>query len=120
MVAGPMNLTLPLSPLRLAVLISGGGTTLRNLLAKIDAGELDAQVVTVVSSNSQARGLEFARAAGVPSAIVERRDHRDVTAFSDVIFRHVRAAEPHLVALGGFLKRLDVPPDFQGRLMNIH
>jgi phosphoribosylglycinamide formyltransferase-1 len=115
-----MKLSFHLSPLRLAVLISGGGTTLQNLLTKIAAGELDAQVVTVVSSNAEARGLEFARAAGVPSVVVERGDHRDVAAFSDAIFSHVRAAEPHLVAMGGFLKLVRIPADFQGRVMNIH
>src|SRR5258705_3167371 len=115
-----MDLNFPLSPLRLAVLISGGGTTLRNLLAKIDAGELDARVVTVVSSSPEARGLEFARAAGVPSVVVQRGDHPDVAAFSEAIFGHVRAGEPHLVAMGGFLKLVRIPRDFQGRVMNIH
>jgi phosphoribosylglycinamide formyltransferase-1 len=115
-----MSLTFPLSPLRLAVLISGGGTTLRNLLAKIEAGQLDARVVTVVSSNPEARGLQFARQAGVPTAVVQRRDYGDVAAFSQAVFDHVRAAEPHLVAMGGFLKLVQVPPDFQGRVMNIH
>jgi phosphoribosylglycinamide formyltransferase-1 len=115
-----MNLSFPLSPVRLAVLISGGGTTLRNLLAKIDAGQLDAQVVTVVSSNPEARGLEFARAASVPTAVVERRHHGDLPAFSDAVFGHVRAAEPHLVVMGGFLKLIHIPADFQNRVMNIH
>jgi phosphoribosylglycinamide formyltransferase-1 len=115
-----MNLTFPLSPLRLAVLISGGGTTLRNLLAKIEAGQLDARVVTVVSSNPAARGLEFARAAGVPTAVIERGSYPSVAAFSDAVFGHVRDAEPHLVAMGGFLKLVHIPPDFQNRVMNIH
>jgi len=110
----------PLSPLRLAVLISGGGTTLRNLLAKIGEGRLDARVVTVVSSNPQSPGLEFARAAGVPAVVVERRDHPTTEAFSQAIFDHVRAAEAHLVAMGGFLKLVHIPPDFDNRVMNIH
>jgi phosphoribosylglycinamide formyltransferase 1 len=115
-----MSLTFPLSPLRLAVLISGGGTTLQNLLTKIDAGELDARVVTVVSSNPAARGLDFARAASVPTVVVERRDYPTVAAFSEAVFGHVRAAEPHLVAMGGFLKLVDIPRDFQNQVMNIH
>ncbi|MCA9206281.1 MAG: phosphoribosylglycinamide formyltransferase, partial [Planctomycetales bacterium] len=51
------------TPLQLAVLISGGGTTLKNLLDKIAAGELEAEIRLVVSSNAAAGGLEFARQA---------------------------------------------------------
>jgi phosphoribosylglycinamide formyltransferase-1 len=115
-----MDLRFPLSPLRLAVLVSRGGTTLRNLLAKIDAGQLDARVVTVVSSNPEARALEFAREAGVSTAVVERSKHADVAAFSHAVWGHVRAAAPHLVAMGGFLKLVQIPPDFHNRVMNIH
>lgn len=115
-----MELTFPISPLRLAVLISGGGTTLKNLLAKIGAGELDAQVVQVVSSHPQAHGLEYAQAAGVPTAVVERRGFPDVASFSEAVFDPVRSAEPHLVAMGGFLKLVQIPADFQNRVMNIH
>ena len=59
-------------PLRLAVLISGGGTTLRNLLKRIAAGELPAQVVLVVSSSADAGGLKVAAAAGIPTDVLER------------------------------------------------
>jgi formyltetrahydrofolate-dependent phosphoribosylglycinamide formyltransferase len=108
------------SPLRVAVLISGGGTTLRNLLTRIDAGELDARIVAVVSSSARARGLEFARAAGIPTAIVARRDFGDDAAFGAAVFDACRAHEPHLVAMAGFLKFAPIPPDFAGRVMNIH
>ncbi len=115
-----MDLHFPLSPVRLAMLVSGGGTTLRNLLARIDAGQLDARVVTVVSSNPAARALEFARQAGVTTAVIERSKYPNVAAFSEAIWGHVRAAEPHLVTMGGFLKLVDIPPDYQNRVMNIH
>ena len=45
------------SPLRLAVLISGGGTTLRNLIQKIAAGKLDAKIELVISSTAKAGGF---------------------------------------------------------------
>ena len=50
--------------LRLAMLISGGGTTLRNLLHEIDVGRLPAEFRVVVSSNPDAGGLKFAEQAG--------------------------------------------------------
>jgi formyltetrahydrofolate-dependent phosphoribosylglycinamide formyltransferase len=110
----------PLSPLRLAVLISGGGTTLRNLIDKIAAGKLDARVVQVVSSNPAAVGLRFAAEAGIPAATIERRAFADTESFSAAIFERCRAADPHLVAMGSFLKQVVVPADFENRVMNIH
>lgn len=107
-------------PLRLAVLISGGGTTLRNLLERIEADRLAAQVVTVISSNPAARGLEFARAAGIPAHVVERSSYADLAAFSEAIFAPCRDADAQLVAMAGFLKLVEIPPDFAGRVLNIH
>ena len=107
-------------PLRLAVLISGGGTTLRNLLERINAGRLAAQVVTVISSNSSARGLDFARVAGIPAHVVERSSYADLAAFSEAIFAPCRDADAQLVAMAGFLKLVEIPPDFAGRVLNIH
>src|SRR5688500_13897621 len=58
---------------RLAVLLSGGGTTLQNLLDRIADGRLDAEVAHVVSSKANAVGLERARRANVPATVVERK-----------------------------------------------
>ena len=107
-------------PLRIVVLISGGGTTLRNLLEKIAVGELDVQVLRVVSSNPAAGGLEFAENAGIPSHVIERRQFPDVAEFSASVFDLCRAAGADLVVLGGFLKLLEIPPDFENRVVNIH
>lgn len=114
------ELSFPLSPLRLAVLISGGGTTLRNLLEKIAAGELDAEVRVVISSNPAAGGLEFARRADIPSVIIERKSYETTAEFSQAIFDACRTAESHAVAMGGFLKHVEIPPDFENRVLNIH
>lgn len=107
-------------PLRLAVLISGGGTTLRNVLERIKAGRLAAEVVTVISSNPSARGLEFARVAGISVHIVERSNYPNLAAFSEAIFAPCRDADAQLVAMAGFLKLVEIPSDFAGRVLNIH
>ncbi len=106
--------------LPIAVLISGGGTTLRNLLRRIDGGSLDADVRLVVSSSSHAQGLQFAADAGIASRVVRTRDLPTPQAFSDEIFAACRAAGVELVVLGGFLKHLLVPPDYTNRVTNIH
>lgn len=109
-----------LPPLRLVVLLSGGGTTLANLLMKIDEGNLDARVLKVISSNPQARGLELAAVAGIPGEVIERRGFPSDAAYGDAVFSACRAADPHLVVMGGFLKFVPIPPDFHGRVVNIH
>ena len=108
------------SPLRLAVLISGGGTTLRNLLDQIATGKLDARVELVVSSNAQARGLDHARAAGIASRAIEPREFPDEASFSQSVFDACRQAAADLVVMGGFLKFVTIPPDFEWRVVNIH
>ena len=110
----------PFSPLRLAVLISGGGTTLGNLLARTKACTLDASIELVISSNPLARGLEIARRAKIETAVFERSAFSSRQDFSKAIFDRVRAVDPHLVAMGGFLKRVSIPADFELRVMNIH
>jgi phosphoribosylglycinamide formyltransferase-1 len=107
-------------PTRLAVLLSGGGTTLQNLLDRSADGRLAARVACVVSSSPAAVGLERARRAGVPAAVVERRGCSSVGEFSDRLFAHVRAAGADLVCLAGFLHLIAVPDDFAQRVLNVH
>ncbi len=110
----------PRRPLRLVVLISGGGTTLRNLLEKIAAGELEAQIVRVISSNPNAGGLRFAETAGIPIDVIERRQLDSIEDFSAAVFDACRAVSPDLVVMGGYLKLLVIPADFENRVVNIH
>ncbi|HJT79281.1 MAG TPA: phosphoribosylglycinamide formyltransferase [Gemmataceae bacterium] len=107
-------------PLRLAVLLSGSGTTLQNLLDRSADGRLPAEVVRVVANRPDAFGLERAERAGVPAAVVERRDCGSREEFSGRIFDLCRAARADLVCLAGFLQLLTIPDDFAGRVLNIH
>jgi phosphoribosylglycinamide formyltransferase 1 len=105
---------------RIAVLISGGGTTLRNFIDKIAAGALPVEIGLVVSSSPTSRGLQFAADAGIPSAVVERKAFADQEAFSREIFDRCRQARIDLVVMAGFLKRVTIPDDFANRVVNIH
>lgn len=115
-----MPVSTPRNPLPIAVLISGGGTTLRNLIERIAAKSLNADIRVVIASSPAARGLRFAEQAGIPAAVVERNQYADVTAFSNAIFAGCRHASVDLVVCGGFLKLLEIPPDFEHRVVNIH
>jgi phosphoribosylglycinamide formyltransferase 1 len=107
-------------PIRLAVLLSGSGTTLQNLLDRCADGRLPAQVVLVVSNNADAFGLTRAENAGVPTAVVERKECASREEFSQRIFAHCREAGADLVCMAGFLQLVRIPDDFAGRVMNIH
>jgi formyltetrahydrofolate-dependent phosphoribosylglycinamide formyltransferase len=104
----------------LSVLISGGGRTLANLIEQSRSGTLDARVGIVVSSKSSAGGLEIARNAGIPAVTIARRDYESDVAFSEAIFAAVAHYEPRLMILAGFLRKLVVPPEWEGRILNIH
>ncbi len=105
---------------RIAVLISGGGTTLRNLIEKIDAGRLPVEIGLVISSSPTAKGLQFAHDADIPEVVVERKAFDSQEDFSRDIFDRCRAAHIDLVVMAGFLKRLTIPEDFNNRVVNIH
>lgn len=106
--------------IRLAVLLSGGGTTLQNFLDHIRAGRLGAEMVVVGSSRADAFGLERARLAGVPAVVVERKECVSRAEFSERLFDACRRERAELVCLAGFLQLIEVPADFLGRVMNVH
>jgi formyltetrahydrofolate-dependent phosphoribosylglycinamide formyltransferase len=106
--------------LRLAVLLSGAGTTLQNLLNRSAAGVLPAEVVLVGANRFDAGGLRRAEQAGIPAFVVERADCSSREEFSARIFDRCRQARVDLVCLAGFLQHLVIPEDFIGRVLNIH
>ena len=107
-------------PLRIVVLISGGGTTLRNLTRRMDAGRLHVEIPLVISSSPDARGTRFAGDAGIPSEVIQRKAFASQDDFSRAIFDRCRQVEADLVVMGGFLKRITIPEDFENRVINIH
>lgn len=107
-------------PIQLAVLLSGSGTTLKNLLDCIADGRLRAEVRLVLSNRPDALGLWRAEKAGVPIGVIQRRDFPTRQEFSRAIFDRCRQADVGLVCLAGFLQLVDIPEDFLGRVMNIH
>jgi len=107
-------------PMRIAVLISGTGRTLRNLLQRVASGQLHAEIPVVIASTPSARGLQYAEKAAIPLTMVERKDFASLGAYGEAIFRHVRAAGADLVILAGFFRRIVVPDDFVNHVVAIH
>jgi len=108
------------NPLRIAVLISGGGTTLKNLLDRVNAGTLDVDIRLVIASALGVKGLRYADEANIPAEVVERKAFDSTDAFSRQIFDLCNQAEVDVVVMAGFLKRVSIPDDYTHRVTNIH
>jgi phosphoribosylglycinamide formyltransferase 1 len=107
-------------PIRLGVLISGGGSSLANLLKCRDQGVLNAEFRVVIASRPDCGGLQIARNAGLRAETVSRKSFKTTEEFSERIFSLLREAEVDLAILAGFLCLIRIPPDFANRVMNIH
>ncbi len=104
-------------PMRLAVLISGGGTTLLNLHRCITDGALDAVIDVVVSSRGDVLGVERARQAGLRTVVVDPHP-LSAAAFDRAVEQVVEGAD--LVCMAGFLRLWTIPKSWTGRVINIH
>jgi formyltetrahydrofolate-dependent phosphoribosylglycinamide formyltransferase len=106
--------------IRLAVLLSGSGTTLQNLIDRIADGRLAARIVQVFASRPDAGGIERAKRAGLTVEVVARTSFPDLASYSKRIFDVCRASRVELICLAGFLQLLEIPPDYIDRMLNIH
>jgi len=100
-------------PTPIAVMLSGGGRTLVNLLENIDAGRLHARVVLVIASK-ECGGAERARERGIPTRVMPG----EIPA--DMLRRVLVESGAAWVVLAGYLKKVSIPKEFAGRVVNIH
>ena len=105
---------------RLAVALSGGGTTLLNLDDRIKAGTFSAEIACVIASNDHCKGIKRAKDRGFPVHVLPRKTYPDKHAFSDAVFAACRDAKADLLILAGFLSLLVIPEDYENRVLNIH
>jgi formyltetrahydrofolate-dependent phosphoribosylglycinamide formyltransferase len=106
--------------LNLAVLLSGSGRSLDNLQRAIVAGHLSARIAVVISSKSEAYGLERARQYNLDAVAVPRQAYQDMAAFNTAINEVLACYAIDLVVLAGFLSLYQPPPALAGKVMNIH
>jgi phosphoribosylglycinamide formyltransferase-1 len=99
-----------LKPLAIAVLVSGGGRSLRNLIERADAGTLPASIVHVIGSRPGIGALAIAAGRGIPATVC---DSAQVTAVLDRV-------APDLAVLAGYLKHWPIPKRWIGKAINIH
>ena len=106
-------------PIRLAVCVSGGGTTLQNLIDLIRAQRLQAEIVQVVASRPRIGAIARAEGAGLPLSLASQTAHSSVE-FSASVFDPIRHSRADLVILGGFLALVKIPRDYKGCVINVH
>jgi formyltetrahydrofolate-dependent phosphoribosylglycinamide formyltransferase len=111
---------MPLPVINLAVLVSGSGTTLQNLIDHIAAKKLEVRIKLVIGSREGLFGIERAMQAGIHSQVVDRKSFPDVASFSRRVFGFIDEAQVDLVCLAGWLCLLELPSRYDGRIMNIH
>ncbi len=109
-----------MNPLPIAVLISGSGTTLKNLIEHRQREALPVDFRLVVSSRSDAPGLQYAAAAGIPACTIRRRDFAVPELHRDAVFDAVRQSGAEWVVMGGYLEHLLIADDYDHRVLNIH
>jgi formyltetrahydrofolate-dependent phosphoribosylglycinamide formyltransferase len=105
---------------RIAVLLSGEGTSLENLCERIERGEVPGEIVLVLASKAGAGGLARAARRGIPAVAVPRREHRDGKSFNDALHAELERAAPDLVLLLGFLSPFELRGRYEGRALNVH
>lgn len=106
--------------LNLAVLISGNGTTLQNLIDKIDDKTLNARIQIVISSSPDAYGIKRAEQNNIPVAIVQLKGYYNSEIFSNTIIKEIEKYPVDLIILAGFLHLFKIPDKYGGKAMNIH
>jgi phosphoribosylglycinamide formyltransferase-1 len=111
-----------MAKLRLGILISGGGTNLQAIIDRSETGELDAEVVCVISNKAEAFGLERARKHGIPAIHLDHRSFSGRSEYDALLVKELQNHNVELVVLAGFM-RIITPTllkAFPNRVMNIH
>ena len=109
--------------LRIAVLVSGGGTNLQAIIDAIAAGKItDTEIVAVISNNKNAYALERAKQAGIKDIVVSPKDFETREIFNENLLKTLQEVNPDLIVLAGYLVVIPeiVIDAFENRIINIH
>ena len=102
--------------IRIAVLVSGGGTNLQTLIDAVDKGDINGEIAAVISDNENAYALERARKHGIKAIYINRK------LLAERLMAELQKLDIELVVLAGFLSILDreLVKAYEGRIINIH
>ena len=109
--------------MKIAVLVSGGGTNLQAIIDAIDQGKItNTEICLVYSNNPKAYAIERARKAGIPTAVKSPKEFANREEFNEALLQILKDASPDLVVLAGCLVVIPdiVVREFSNRIINIH
>src|SRR5690242_17071537 len=109
--------------LRIAVLISGGGSNLEAIIQAVKQDEIPGtEVALVISSREDAFGVQRAQRHGIETVVIDPRSFTQVTLFNQAIIKVLLDYHIDLICLAGYLKKLgpELVDRFRGRILNIH
>ena len=109
--------------LRIAVLVSGGGTNLQAIIDAIAAGKItDTEIAAVISNNKNAYALERAKQTGIKDIVVSPKDFETREVFNENLLKTLQEVNPDLIVLAGYLVVIpeSVIDVFENRIINIH
>lgn len=109
--------------LKIAVLVSGGGTNLQAIMDAIDNGKItNARIEVVISNNRNAYALERAKNRGISALCISPKDYESREAFNEAFLQKLNSYEVDLVVLAGFLVVLpeQMITSYRNRIVNIH
>lgn len=109
--------------LKVAVLVSGGGTNLQAIIDAVESGRItNTELTAVISNNKTAYALERAKKAGIRDIVVSPKDYADREVFNEALIDTVDALRVDLIVLAGYL--VVIPPrmidKYENRIINIH
>lgn len=112
-----------MSKLKIAVLVSGGGTNLQAIIDKIASGEItNTEIALVFSNNRKAYALERAKMAGIPAKALSPKQFENREVFNDAVLEVIEESKADLIVLAGCL--MYIPPKliekYHNRIINIH
>jgi len=108
--------------LDVAILISGQGSNLQALITACAEPDFPARIVVVISNNPEAYGLEHAKNAGLPTAVINHRDFEDREIFENAIDEELKNHKAKFICLAGFMRILEARfvNRWKDRILNIH
>jgi phosphoribosylglycinamide formyltransferase-1 len=106
----------------IVILISGRGSNMEAIVRALEAEKWSARIAAVVSNKPDAKGLEFAQARGIPTAVVPSKQFATRVEFDAALQEVIDSFSPDLVVLAGFMRILTAPfvEHYAGRMLNIH
>ena len=109
--------------LRVAVLVSGGGTNLQAIIDALEAGRItNAEIIAVISNNEGAKALTRANNHRIPGMVMSPKNFKDREAFNEAFTAKMEGLAPDLIVLAGFLVKIpeQMVMKFSGKIINIH